>query len=193
MAYPTLFNEKRTAQAAAFMLHRAGGRLPLLKLMKLMYLAERESLRVHGEPITGDKLVSLPHGPVLSMTYDFMNKNLKCTAGGWDTWIENRSGHDLALKDPSMIHSPEQDLLELSEGDQDILEETWQKFGHMSQFELRDYTHSDACPEWQDPHGSSQPIALETLFSALGYSAKGIESAIKHLHDQAHLNAALPR
>ena len=144
MAYPTLFNEKRTAQAAAFMLHRAGGRLPLLKLMKLMYLAERESLRVHGEPITGDKLVSLPHGPVLSMTYDFMNKNLKCTAGGWDTWIENRSGHDLALKDPSMIRSPEQDLLELSEGDQDILEEIWQKFGHMSQFELRDYTHSDA-------------------------------------------------
>ena len=56
MAYPTLFNEKRTAQAAAFLLHQAGGRLPLLKLMKLLYLAERESLRLYGEPISGDKL-----------------------------------------------------------------------------------------------------------------------------------------
>ena len=54
MTYPTLFNEKRAAQAAAFLLHRAGGRLPVLKLMKLMYLAERESLRLYGEPIIGD-------------------------------------------------------------------------------------------------------------------------------------------
>ena len=73
MSYPTLFNEKRTAQAAAFMLHSAGGRLPLLKLMKLLYLAERESLRLFGEPISGDKLVSMPHGPVLSKTLDMMN------------------------------------------------------------------------------------------------------------------------
>ena len=52
-----LFNERRTAQVAAYLLHRAGGRLPLLKFMKLMYLAERESLRVFGEPICGDKPV----------------------------------------------------------------------------------------------------------------------------------------
>ena len=193
MAYPTLFKEKRTAQAAAFLLYRAGGRLPLLKLMKLMYLAERESLRLHGEPITGDKLVSMPHGPVLSMTYEHMNGALECAPGGWDCWIEDRSGHDLALKDQSMIRTPEQDLLELSEGDLEVLEQVWHRFGHMGKFALRDYTHSAACPEWQDPQGSSKPISLETLFRALGYSDKGIESAVEHLRGQAHLNAVFAR
>lgn len=190
MQYPTLFNEKRTAQAAAFLLHRAGGRLPLLKLMKLMYLAERESLRKFGEPIVGDRLVSMPHGPVLSMTYEHMNGNLPSVEGGWATWVEDRAGHDLALRDPSMIRSPEDDLLELSDDDLETLEVTWQQFGHMSKFALRDYTHSDACPEWVDPQGSSAPIPLERLFNALGFSQTGVDSAVKHLTEQAQLNAA---
>lgn len=189
MTYPTLFNEKRTAQAAAFLLHRAGGRLPLLKLMKLMYLAERESLCKFGEPITGDRLVSMPHGPVLSMTYEHMNGNLRSVEGGWTTWVEDRAGHDLALRDLSMIRTPEDDLLELSEDDLEVLEATWQKFGHMSKFALRDYTHGEGCPEWTDPHGSSAPIPLERLFTALGFSAVGVESAVQHLAEQAQLNA----
>ena len=190
MQYPTLFNEKRTAQAAAFFLHRAGGRLPLLKLMKLMYLAERESLRVYGEPITGDKLVSMPHGPVLSMTYDHMNGALDSVEGGWATWVDDRAGHDLALRDPSMIRTPEADLLELSDGDLDVLDVVWAKFGHMSKFDLVKYTHGDDCPEWVDPHGSSAPIPLDRLFSALGFSKDGIDSAVRHLTEQAQLNAA---
>ena len=52
MKYPTLFNERRTAQVGVYLLLRAGGHLPLLKLM---YLAERESLRVFDEPICSDK------------------------------------------------------------------------------------------------------------------------------------------
>lgn len=190
MQYPSLFNEKRTAQAAAFLLHRAGGQLPLLKLMKLMYLAERESLRKFGEPITGDRLVSMPHGPVLSMTYEHMNGNVRSVDGGWASWVKDRADHDLALRDPSMIRTPEDDLLELSDDDLETLEITWQQFGHMSKFALRDYTHSDACPEWVDPQGSSAPIPLDRLFSALGFSHTGVESAVQHLTEQAHLNSA---
>lgn len=190
MQYPTLFNEKRTAQAAAFLLHRAGGRLPLLKLMKLMYLAERESLRLFGEPITGDKLVSMPHGPVLSMTYEHMNGNLPGIEGGWATWVDDRAGHDLALRDQSMIRTPEDDLLELSDDDLTVLGDIWSRFGHMSKFALVDYTHGEGCPEWDDPHGSSAPIPLERLFSALGFSNDGIDSAVRHLSEQAQLNAA---
>lgn len=188
--YPTLFNEKRTAQAAAFLLHRAGGRLPLLKLMKLLYLSERESLKTYGEPITGDKLVSMPHGPVLSLTYDYMNGAARSVDGGWSTWVDDRAGHDLALKDPSMIRTPEDDLLELSDGDLDVLGSVWEKFGHMSKFALVEYTHGDACPEWIDPQGSSAAIPLDRLFSALGFSQQGIDSAVSHLREQAQLNAA---
>lgn len=191
MAYPTLFNEKRTAQAAAFMLHRAGGRLPLLKLMKLLYLAERESFRVYGEPISGDNLVSMPHGPVLSKTLDMMNGWGGDGVGGWNAWVEDRAGHDLALRDPSMIRSPEQDLLELSAGDLEILETIWVAFGHMGKYELVAYTHSSHCPEWEDPQGSSRPIPLTRLLQAVGYEGEALQAVREHLKEQAGLNAAL--
>lgn len=192
MTYPTLFDEKRTAQAAAFLLHRAGGRLPVLKLMKLMYLAERESLKRYGEPISGDKLVSMPQGPVLSNTLNLMNGAAdEAVRGGWADWIEGRAGYDVALRDPSMIRTPEQDLLELSTGDLNVLGDTWAAFGHMEKFELVHYTHTQGCPEWEDPHGSSRPIPMGRLFRELGYSDEGVRSAVTHLNEQAILNSTL--
>ena len=65
-----LFNEKKAAQAAAYFLFRAATPLSVLKLTKLLYLAERRSFERFGEPMIGENPVSMPHGPVLSTTYD---------------------------------------------------------------------------------------------------------------------------
>ncbi|MDO4705061.1 Panacea domain-containing protein [Allofranklinella schreckenbergeri] len=189
MALPALFSERRAAQVAAFFLHHAGGRLPLIKLMKLMYLAERESLRLYGDPIIGDKLVSMPHGPVLSITYGLMQGE-PCMPGGWDTWVADREGHDLALADPSMIRTPEQDLLELSETDLEVLTSIWQQYGHMDKWRLRDFTHQGGCPEWEDPGGSSRPIPMSRLLKHLGYSAESAQELIEHLRERERLGKA---
>ncbi|WP_413817087.1 Panacea domain-containing protein [Pusillimonas sp.] len=156
-----------------------------------MYLAERESLRVYGEPISGDKPVSMPHGPVLSRTYDLMNGWGSQAQDGWNSWVEDRSGYDLALRDPSMIRSPELDLLELSDGDLEILESVWSQFGHLGKYDLVEYTHSSACPEWEDPRGSSRPIPPVRLLRAVGYEGDALQSALEHLSERARLNAAL--
>jgi len=163
----------------------------LLKLMKLLYLAERESLRVYGEPISGDKLVSMQHGPVLSRTLNLMNGWDDQTQGGWSEWVEDRSGHELALRDPSMIRTPQQDLLALSDGDLEVLEAIWVRFGHMGQFALVEYTHSSACSEWEDPQGSSYPIPLDRVLHAVGYQGPAIRAVREHLNEQANLRAAL--
>jgi uncharacterized phage-associated protein len=42
----------------------------MLKLLKLMYLADRKSLLETGVPITGDSISALDKGPVLSQTYN---------------------------------------------------------------------------------------------------------------------------
>jgi len=106
MAIPALFDEQRTAQAAAFFLHKAEGRMPLFKLMKLLYLAERESYRRYGEPISGDQLVSTPHGPALSLTLDMMNGGGDAQ-DGWNHWIEEcrRDMQILYLPSPALILS----------------------------------------------------------------------------------------
>ena len=38
------FNERKAAQMAAFFLHQGGGKLEVLKLMKLLYLADRQAM-----------------------------------------------------------------------------------------------------------------------------------------------------
>lgn len=191
MANSPLFDERRAAQAAAYFLFRAGGRLPLVKLMKLMYLAERLSLKRYGEPLTGDRLVSMPHGPVLSMTYDHVNGALPSCEGGWDSWVADRAGHEVALNDESMILSPEEDLLRLSESDLEVLAETWAEFGHWDRWALVNYTHSEACPEWEDPEGSSKPINYATLFEKLGYTKDQATSLVERMVTQQALNAAM--
>ena len=65
-----VFNDRKTAQAAAWLLDRQEGRMPYLKLIKLLYLADRQSLIESGYPITGDRLVSMDRGPVLSRVLD---------------------------------------------------------------------------------------------------------------------------
>lgn len=185
----TLFNERRAAQAAAFLLHQAGGTLPLIKLIKLLYLAERLSLNRYGEPLTGDRLVAMAHGPVLSQTYNHINGAVPSTEGGWDSWISDRAGHVVALRDPSMVRSAEQDLMALSDSDIEVLGETWGEFGHWDRWALVNYTH-DHCPEWQDPNGSSNPITYRRLFTALGYPPEQVETLASRLADQEQLNAA---
>ncbi len=185
-----MFDERKAAHAAAFFLHSAGGALPHLKLMKLLYLAERLSLGRFGETITGDSFVSMPHGPVLSMTLDHINGNLQSVEGGWAAWISDRADHAVALKDPSKIRSPQDDLVALSETDIECLAEVWSEFGSWDKFKLRDYTHSGACPEWENPGNSSRPIPHARLLKAVGCTPEQTEAISRRLHEQRFLNAA---
>ncbi|OAM28991.1 hypothetical protein A7P94_00020 [Eikenella sp. NML01-A-086] len=156
--------------------------------MKLMYLAERESFSRFGEGLTGDALVSMPHGPVLSMTLDFINGGHESVPNGWATWVTDREDRMLALRDPSMIRTPEQDLLALSEADLEVLESVWEEYGHYSAWELRNMTHNGLCPEWEDPHGSSRPIPIKKLLSVLGYSDEQAVAIVERLEEQAYIN-----
>ena len=51
------------AQVAAVFLIREGGSMDKLKLVKLMYLAERGSVERHRRPMFFDENFSLEHGP----------------------------------------------------------------------------------------------------------------------------------
>lgn len=162
-----LFDEKKAAQVAAFFLHSGGSKLPLLKLMKLMYLAERASLTKYGEPMIGDSLFSMEHGPVLSHTLNHMNGVFESTPDGWDSWVSDRADHEIALK--KHISDPEHDLLLLSDADLEILRDTWNEYGGLSKFQLRDLTHK-MCDEWEDPETSSIPIPYSRLLRCVGYT-----------------------
>lgn len=60
------FNDRKATQAAALLLQLRGGKMSYMKLIKLLYLADREALLQWGRPITTDRYVSMNRDPVLS-------------------------------------------------------------------------------------------------------------------------------
>ncbi len=180
------YNEKIAAQVAAYFIHCEGGSIKILKLMKLMYLAERESLKRYGVPMIGDRLVSMQHGPVMSITYDHMNDCIESVAGGWNDWVSDRADHCVSLKSDKNIDN----LLELSEADIAVINDVYSKVGYMNAFQLRDYTH-DKCGEWEDPNFSSSDIPYVRLLKNVGYSHKAAEQIKQQINEQSRLDNML--
>lgn len=175
-----MFNQRKVAQMAAHLLDRGRGRMNYLKLMKLLYLADRESMRRHGQPISGDRYVSMDYGPVLSQTLNLINGAVRPQEGGWNHWIADKAGYEISLRRKASRDA----LDELSDADLDVLNAVYAKFRRMDQWKLRDYTHR-YCPEWTDPEGSSLPIEYVDIFKALGRGpaeAKKLAARIEQEH-----------
>lgn len=184
-----MFDERKVAQTAAYFLHKRGGKMSHLKLMKLLYLADRESMRIYGEPISEDRFVSMDHGPVLSSTFNLMSGSVQSVPDGWEAWIADIQDHEVELRrevDPD-------GLVFLSEADLEILDNVWKDFGHMTRWQIRDYTH-DHCPEWEDPNHSSRPLKPVRVFRALGRSpeeAKQLAADLEEKNQMDQLFASL--
>lgn len=170
-----LFNERKATEAAAFFLLKARGSLDLLKLMKLLYLAERESFKRFGESITNDSFVSMRHGPVLSIVLDLINGFYDGSTGHWSKWISDRANHKISINKKYSALDPEEDLLGLSDSDVECLSAVWEEFGGMNTFDLVEYTHTH-CPEWENPGSSSLSISVPKMLQALGYTEEAIAS-----------------
>lgn len=183
------YNPRKAAQAIALLALWAGGSLNVLKATKLMYLADRESMRRHGFPILDELHVSMPHGPVNSTTYAHINGEVDLDECGWSDFLTARENHMIAVKDGLNDES----LDELSDADIACLDTVWTNFGKMTPWEIRDWTHDPAhCPEWEDPEGSSRPIPPEKILRVLGVAeAESQAELIKEHRRLAGLFAAL--
>lgn len=157
-----MFNERKVAQMAAYLLKKRGGCMAHLKMMKLLYLADREAMARYGVPISGDRVVSMDHGPVLSKTLNLMDGDVESSPNGWEELISDKANYELSLR----RELTDVDLDELSAADIDVLDTVWDQFGKMGRWEIRDYTHT--LPEWEDPQGSSIPLSHMKILIALG-------------------------
>ncbi|MGA9893403.1 MAG: type II toxin-antitoxin system antitoxin SocA domain-containing protein, partial [Xanthobacteraceae bacterium] len=67
------YNVRKAAQITAFFAKKEGGSIAVLKVAKLLYLADREFMAAYDLPMLFDELVSMPHGPVTSNTLNYIN------------------------------------------------------------------------------------------------------------------------
>jgi uncharacterized phage-associated protein len=176
------YREDKATQAAARLLMLRGGRMSHLKLIKLLYLVERESLTRLGLPLTYDTYASLPHGPVLSATLDRINSSEFYQQGYWDRHISPKANHTVALRDPVNVPNDQ-----LSPAEEALIDEVFARYGHLPRWKVVDATHE--LPEWTDPQGSSLPIDPADILRNEGYSEEEIVELQAQWDEVAHAQA----
>lgn len=123
------------------------------------------------------------YGPVLSSLYDLIKgQPIDDALSLWSKFIARSSEHRVSLlNDPGDA--------ELCQAEEEIIQEVYQAFGHLDPFLVAEWTHD--LPEWQDPHGSAIPIAVEDILRNLGKSDQEISEIRQEAIREAYLDAVL--
>jgi len=153
------FDHLKSVQTIAYFVRKAGGSAEKLKLIKLIYLADRLSFARRGKPLNFDSYLSLPHGPIASSALNGMDHNLSDPAWKALSLADNR-------KDVGIVGEVTEDRL--SRADRAILDATWDEFGSMTASQIRNWTHRH-CPEYVEVGpAASLPIDLSEVLAHVG-------------------------
>ncbi len=164
------FDIDKTIQAAAYLIKRRPGKIEnYMRLLKLLYLADRRSLKERGAPICGDTAYGMKEGPVPGRTLDLI-KGTDPSSVKWEQFIE-RTDYDVLLKsDPGNLH--------LSQAELDILDHVATYFKSYDPFELVVWCHENL-PEYDEnwkkrKEGAKRVrIPFEDVLSAIHRSEDG--------------------
>lgn len=185
---PFTFEVEKATQAVAVLLREAPPphRDNYMRLLKLLYLADRRSIERTGQPITGDRVHAMQRGPVLSRVYDLM----KGATSGFEQWtqhLENVGQYELQLAE-----DPGSD--QLSPCEIEILQEVWREHLGHDEFEMVEITHQ--LPEWQQhqPHDNikNERIPFPDILAALGRE-DDLPELLARAREDAFLNRILRR
>lgn len=162
----TEFKVEKALQATSYLLSKhPEGRARYYCLMKMLYMADRRSIKERGTPITTDTHVAFEHGPSLSNTYNCIKGEHPCTDRFAQHIRRDGSYHLLLVRGAGKGKLSRFELLKLDEVYEEFKDFTWELW--------RDYTHT--LPEWQkhdpsrNPHGSrSERIHIEDILEAVG-------------------------
>jgi uncharacterized phage-associated protein len=167
------FNEAKATQAAARILQNRGGKMSYMKLIKLLYLADREALARWGRPITTDTYVSMDKGPVLSHVLDRINEGPGPEDSSyWAQHITPSGNYEVTL-----TAVPNGDLL--SEAEDELLDAVFHRHGQLNRWKIVDLVH--ALPEWRDPDGGAIPIEYADILKAYNKKPEEIDAIVSEL------------
>lgn len=173
------FFQQRVTEAASILLSKSSGRMSYMKLIKLLYLADRKAYETWEHPITYDTYASLPKGPVGSSTLNLI-KGIYPDRSYWDQFIET-IGKEVRIKG----EFPK--IKKLSPADEKLLDQIYSEYGNYTQFELAEIT--EKLPEWNNPGKSSSPIELFDLLKKLKYNSEDIERITTEIHEKSTLDS----
>ncbi len=157
------FDSKKTTQAAAFLLMLGGGVMSRMRLLKLLYIVDRELLASKGRTLTGDRATAMNQGPVLTHTYDLIKGDAQ-SPDDWNRYLRSVNKKLVSLGDPGRD--------ELSPREVDKLKEVSNRYRDISTSGLSALTHE--FPEWVKSFvpDASRPIPWSDALEAMGCADK---------------------
>jgi len=153
------------ARIAAYLAHRIGGAVQYVKLLKLVYLADRESLKRYGHPITFDDYQALPRGPVPDDLHQVLERGEHDLPEWKDAIAVVGVGEDRVVVPRNTI---EQCIESLSASNIEILDHLVKLHGARHHKELVRYTHG--LGEWRKVRraGRGTRLTYEDILVAVG-------------------------
>lgn len=161
-------NVIKVSQALGFLLSLDDNhKMDRVKLIKLLWAADRLHLRRYGRTISESDYYAMAHGPVCSLALDIaqMDKDGIVLSDADKEYLEEYFTSD------DRSTSMQKDVGDgyLSESDKAMLKEAWEKFKDIETFELSDDI-SHRYPEWSkfrkffETNGGRKNIDLEDFF-----------------------------
>jgi uncharacterized phage-associated protein len=175
------FDSLKTTQAAGVLLSLEKRVMDRMRLLKLLYIADRELLAARGRTLTGDRAVAMNYGPVLCQTYNLIKGN-ESSPEDWDKHIRVVGKKLVLLGDPGRG--------ELSQREVDKLNELTERFRHVTTLGLSAITHEYS--EWLKSFvpDASMPIPWVDVLKDMGDEDK-IEVYQKKLTEQKLIDSIL--
>ncbi len=147
-----------------------------MRVLKLLYLADKTSLESWGRFIFGDTYYAMKHGPVPTNAYDIMK----------DARDEDAYHSDFEVSGGYTIQPNRKANIEkLSESDTECLDQVIASYGRLPVWQLRDITHDDAYKVIWAAAGEdgSTPIPLERIISEFD-DADELLDYLQHAHEE---------
>ena len=173
-----VFDEIKATQAACYLLSLNAGRMNYMKMIKLLYLADREYITNWSNSITTDFYVSMDNGPVTSKIYDLIKDSRSDNGTYWASCIRTEEYNTVLRKEPKEYDR-------LSPMEMEVIADINQKFADKSEWDVVKFCH-DNLKEWQNPSGSTIQITIEDIIRATK-DEKDIDESIREMSLAAHI------
>jgi uncharacterized phage-associated protein len=172
------FSPKKAVQAAAILLDFEQGKMEYLRLLKLLYIADRESIKETGRPITFSSATAMDNGPLSSEIYDLI-KGTRSDAAIWSAYVRTHGCDATLVENPGRGELSKYEIVKLNE--------VSQKHEQLSTWDLARKTHGFT--EWKSnkpkDRRHSKPIPFPAILDALGFPPERKQQIIADLQTKA--------
>ena len=167
-----VFDEMKATQAACYLLTLNAGCINYMKMIKLLYLADRQYITDWSNSITTDCYVSMDNGPVTSQIYDLIKASRTDNGSYWASCIRTNEYNVALAKEP-------EEYDRLSPMEMEVIAEINNKFSAVSEWDVVKFCHENL-REWQNPSGSTIQITIEDIIRAVK-SKKDADECIEEM------------